>query len=118
MPLSDIVKEKIEYVASYVQGSLTDWFLIKQEIIRQMPGQLRNQTGFSKRHRNTKKMFVNDAELEAMELWQLLTGIKPTIDPVRSHDPNWVSRPRGWALNGGKEKILQTEASGNTNKDH
>mgnify|MGYP003349408879 FL=1 len=109
MPLSNIVKEKIEYVASYVQGSLTDWYLIKKEIIRQVPGHLRSRIGFTKRHRNTKKMITNDIEQEAMDLWELLTGIKPIIDPNRTHDPNWVSRPKGWALNGGKERILQEE---------
>lgn len=109
MPLSDIVKEKIEYVASYVQGSITDWYLIKREIMIQMPGHLRPYVGFTKRHRNTKKMITNDLEKEAMELWELLTGIRPVIDPSRTHDPSWVYRPRGWALNGGKEKILQEE---------
>jgi hypothetical protein len=110
MPLSDIVKEKIEYVASYVQGSITDWYLIKREIMIQMPGHLRPYVGFTKRHRNTKKMLINDTEKEAMDLWELLTGIRPVIDLNRTHDPNWIYRPRGWALNGGKEKILQTEA--------
>jgi hypothetical protein len=109
MPLSDIVKEKIEYVASYVQGSLTDWYLIKKEIMSQVPGHLRAYVGFTKRHRNTKKMIMNDVEKEAMDLWELLTGIKPVIDPARTHDPNWIPRPKGWALNGGKEKILQAE---------
>lgn len=109
MPLSDIVKEKIEYVASYVQGSLTDWYLIKKEIVRQVPGHYRPHIGFTKRHRSTKKMIMNDVEKEAMELWELLTGIKPVIDPARTHDPNWIPRPKGWALNGGKEKILQAE---------
>ena len=109
MPLSNIVKEKIEYVASYVQGSLTDWYLIKKEIMRQVPGHLRPYVGFTKRHRNTKKMIMNDVEKEAMELWELLTGIKPVIDPNRTHDPNWIPRPKGWALNGGKEKLLQAE---------
>jgi len=117
MPLSNILKEKIEYVASYVQGSLTDWYLIKKEIVRQVPGHHRPYVGFTKRHRSTKKMIMNDIEKEAMELWELLTGIKPVIDPTRTHDSNWVSRPRGWALNGGKTKILQEEATRTKDED-
>ena len=109
MPLSDFVKEKIKYVASYVQGSITDWFLIKREIIRQVPGKDRKYIGFTKRHQDTKKMLINDLEKEAIELWELITGIKPVIDPKRIHDPDWIKRPRGWALNGGKQKILQEE---------
>ena len=53
--LSDFVKQRIEYVASYVQGSLTDWFLLKQEILRSMPGQVRKSVGMSKRHRVQRK---------------------------------------------------------------
>jgi hypothetical protein len=111
MPLSDILKEKIEYVASYVQRSTSNWCLIKKEIMSQMPGHLRPYVGFSKRHRHTKKMILNDIDKEAMNLWELLTGIKPIIDSAKLHDLNWVHRPKGWALNGGKEKILQAEAA-------
>jgi hypothetical protein len=118
MPLPNIVKERIEYVASYVQGSLTDWYLIKTEILHQMPGHLRGWVGFTKRHRSTKKMLMNDVEREAMALWELLTGIKPILDPARTHDPGWVYRRRGWALNGGKEKLLQEEAARKTSSDH
>ena len=109
MPLTTILIEKIEYVASYVQASLTDWYLIKREIMRQMPGHLRRYTGFSKRHRHTKKMLMNDVEREAMELWELFTGVKPVIDLARTHDDQWVSRKKGWALNGGKQKLLQEQ---------
>lgn len=112
MPLSDFVKEKIIYVASYVQDSITDWFLIKREIIRQIPGFKRQYTGFSKRHKDTKKMIINDTEKEAMKFWELITGVEPVIDPKRIHDPSWVKRPKGWALNGGKEKILQKQNEG------
>ena len=77
--------------------------------MRQIPGHFRAYVGFTKRNRNTKKMITNDIEKEAMALWELFTGIKPVIDPKRTHDPNWIPRPRGWALNGGKERILQEE---------
>jgi hypothetical protein len=109
MPLSQDVKERIEFVASYVQGSLTDWFLLKQVILRAFPGQIRKQAGLSKRNNSTKKMVINDADLEVMAYWELLTGVKVVIDPKRLHDPEWISRPRGWALNGGKQKELEKE---------
>lgn len=117
MPLPDSVKEKIEYVASYVQGSLKDWFLLKQEILRSMPGQLRKSVGLSKRHRSTKKMIINDIDKEVIEYWELLTGIKLWIDTNRLHDPKWISRPRGWALNGGKQKATQEETNRKTNRN-
>jgi len=107
MPIHGILKEKIEYVASYVQGSCTDWFLVKKEIVRSMPGHLRTNIGFSIRHRNTKKMLINDFDREVINFWKLLTGIDLFIDPARLHDPTWVHRPKGWALNGNKEKYLQ-----------
>ena len=119
--LSDFVKQRIEYVASYVQGSLTDWFRLKQEILRSMSGQLRKSVGLSKRHRSTKKMIINDVDREVIAYWELITGIKLWIDPARLHDPNWVSRPKGWALNGGKERLLEEEAgrkeNGNSSSD-
>lgn len=108
--LSKDIKDRIEYVAGYVQGNLTDWFLVKKEIIvHAFPGQLRKTVGFSKRHRNTKKMLLNEFDLEVIRYWELLTGIKLEIDPEKLHDPNWVHRRKGWALNGGKEKQQQAE---------
>ena len=117
MTLPDNVKERIEYVASYVQGSLTDWFLLKQEILRSMPAKMRKIVGLSKRHRNTKKMLINDVDREVIAYWELITGIKLWIDPQRLHDPNWVYRKRGWALNGNKERILEEEARRKANRD-
>ena len=117
MPLSDIIREKIEYVASYVQGSCTDWFKVKQEIIRSLPGYMRKKVGFSKRHRNTKKMLINSFDMEVINYWEIITGIRLVIDKERMHDPNWVHRPKGWALNGGKEKILQKEDAPKTSRN-
>lgn len=54
-------------------------------------------------------MLMNDVEREAMELWELFTGVKPVIDLARTHDDQWVSRKKGWALNGGKQKLLQEQ---------
>lgn len=115
--LSDFVKQRIEYVASYVQGSLTDWFLLKQEILRSMPGQVRKSVGMSKRHRSTKKMVINDVDKEVIAYWELITGVKLWIDPNRLHDPNWIARKKGWALNGGKERALEEEARRKANEN-
>jgi hypothetical protein len=117
MPLTAYAKERIEYVASYVQGSVTDWFRLKRIILQGIPGQHRKSIGMSKRHRSTKKMILNDVDHEVIAYWELITGVKLWIDPTRVHDPSWVSRPKGWALNGGKEKLLQTEAERETNTD-
>ena len=111
MSLSDILKEKIEYVASYVQSSCIDWFKIKQEIIRSLPGYMRKKTGFSKRHKNTKKMIINDFDREVIKYWEEITGLRLFIDESKLHNPEWIHRPKGWALNGGKEKILQQKDS-------
>ncbi len=122
MPLPNSVKEKLEYVASYVRGSLTDWFLLKTVILQSFRGIERKAVGLSKRHRSTKKMFVNDTDKEVIEYWELLTGVKLWIDPQRLHNPNWISRPKGWALNGGKERAIEEEANrkknGDSSSDH
>jgi hypothetical protein len=67
-------------------------------------------------------MFVNDTDKEVIEYWELLTGVKLWIDPQRLHNPNWISRPKGWALNGGKERAIEEEANrkknGDSSSDH
>lgn len=115
MPLSDSVKEKLRYVASYVQGYVTDWFRLKLIILQAFRGEDRKSVGLSKRHGSTKKMIVNETDKEVIEYWELITGVKLWIDTQRMHDPNWVSRPRGWALNGGKEKAAKEEVKRKTN---
>jgi len=117
MPLSDYAKERITYVASYVQGSVTDWFLLKKIILQGIPGQHRKSIGMSKRHRSTKKMIINDIDREVIDYWELITGVRLWIDPARLHDPNWIYRPKGWALNGGKEKVLEQENKREKNGD-
>ena len=117
MPLPDYIKERVEYVASYVQGNVTDWFILKRIILQAIPGQHRKSIGLSKRHRSTKKMIVNDMDRAVIEYWELITGVKLWIDPARLHDPSWVSRPKGWALNGGKERLLQAETERKANGD-
>ena len=117
MPLPDYIKERVEYVASYVQGNVTDWFLLKRIILQAIPGQHRKSIGLSKRHRSTKKMIVNDMDREVIAYWELITGVTLWIDPSRLHDPTWVSRPKGWALNGGKERLHQTETERKANGD-
>jgi hypothetical protein len=117
MALSEYAKERIEYVASYVQGSVTDWFRLKQIILQAVPGQHRKSIGMSKRHRSTKKMLINDIDREVITYWELITGVKLWIDPARLHDPNWTYRPKGWALNGGKQKLLEQEAKRKTDGD-
>ena len=117
MPLPDYVKERVEYVASYVQGNVTDWFILKRIILQAIPGQHRKSIGLSKRHRSTKKMILNDMDREVIAYWELITGVTLWIDPSRLHDPTWVSRPKGWALNGGKERLLQAETERKANGD-
>jgi hypothetical protein len=116
MALTEFMKERVEYVASYVQGSVTDWFILKCIILQGIPGQHRKSLGLSKRHRSTKKMIMNSIDHEVIAYWELITGVKLRIDPARLHDSNWVSRPKGWALNGGKERVLAREANRETNE--
>lgn len=117
MPLSDYVKERLEYVASYVQGNVTDWFILKRIILQAIPGQHRKSIGLSKRHRSTKKMIINDMDREVIAYWKLITDVELWVDPARLHDPSWIYRPKGWALNGGKERLLQTETERKANGD-
>lgn len=107
--LSDYLKERIQYVAAYIGTASDSWPVIKKHIVISMPGQRRKGLGFSRRHRFTKKMTLNEFDKAVMLYWSELTGVYPKIPETLLHDEGWVRRPKGWALNGGKEKWLLSQ---------
>jgi hypothetical protein len=118
MPLSELAKDRIAYVAAYVQDSITDWFVLKIEILRAFGRFDRKKLGMSRRHPSTEKLFVNEADREIMEYWELLTGIKPFVDETKLHDPNWVYRPSGWRLAEINEKRKAEREAAKSSKNH
>ena len=65
------LKETVDFVMSYVDKS-DDWVLLKKEIMKSLPWQLR--TNFSTRNRQTYEQRMNDFELMLAEYWKSRTG--------------------------------------------
>jgi len=94
--LSENLKQKIVEVARYIGSDCTDWVQIKNQILHCIENEERDL--FSRRHPRTKKHFVNDHDQAVIEFWEKVTGVRPFIQDGRSHDSNWVYKPKGWAL--------------------
>lgn len=94
--LPEEIVQQIKYVANYVGTETTDWFAIKKEIL----GGLRPKTRsfFSRRHKTSKKHFINNNELEIMGFWKELTGTTLVVDEARLHKKEDERPPRSWAL--------------------
>ena len=95
-PLTDYQKERIAFVADYVQDTTQDWLLVKRHLINAFNPP--NRIFFSTRHPQTKKHFINEFDEVVINHWQSLTGVKLEIEPEKLHDPCWVYKPKGWAL--------------------
>lgn len=90
--IPDDIKERIDFVISFVETSLVDWIPIKMQIVSSLKKEQRSI--FSSRHQRTKKIHINDFEREIMAYWKEQTGITPIINPSKLQDPAWVGKTR------------------------
>lgn len=90
MALSELLIERITYVSQFIGDSTDNWNRIKLEIIHSLPAKQRRGTGIGVRHKQTKKFILTQTDVEIMNLWEELTGVKPVIDPKTLHDPTWM----------------------------
>ena len=67
------IKNTVDFVMKYA-GSSDDWVLIKKEIMKSLPWQLR--TNFSTRDRKTYEQRMNDFEKMIAEYWKSKTGVE------------------------------------------
>jgi hypothetical protein len=94
--LSQSLKERIRYVASYVESSTDDWIRVKTEIVKLFPPKERKL--FSRRHYSTKKHTINDFEELVIAFWKNEVGVDLILYEKDKHPDDWVKRPSGWAL--------------------
>lgn len=90
-----VVEKYLSYLFEFI-GNENDWFKIKVELVNICPPKIKKL--FSRRHYSTKKHIINDFERKVIEYIQTTTNRVLFIDQTRMHDPNWVPRPKGWAL--------------------
>ncbi len=65
------LKETVDFVMTYADRT-NDWVLLKKEIMKSLPWQLR--TNFSTRNRQTYEQRMNDFECMLAEYWKSHTG--------------------------------------------
>jgi len=90
------ILQKVEYVAKYIETSSDDWFRVKKELLATCAP--KERAFFSRRHKTSKKHFLNDFELELIKTWKQLTGVELKVDPAKLHTPEDERPPRYWAL--------------------
>lgn len=90
------ILEKVQYVAKYVGNETTEWLRVKKEILAICAPKERAM--FSRRHKTSKKHFLNDFERELIKTWKQLTGIDLTVDTDKLHTSQDERPPRYWAL--------------------
>lgn len=89
------IEKYLNYLFEFI-GDETDWFKIKVQLVNLCPPKVKKL--FSRRHYSTKKHTINDFERKVIDYIQTRSDRTLFIDDTKLHDPNWVSRPRGWAL--------------------
>ena len=67
------ITAQLKEVASYV-GDCDDWVTIKKEVMRGIPSALRKN--FSTRHPKTKEQRLNPFEIELIESYESMTGVR------------------------------------------
>lgn len=90
------ILEKLEYVSKYVGTETNDWIRVKKELLNTISPKLRSH--FSRRHKTSKKHFLNDFEKELIKIWYGLTGVQLKIEDSRLHQASDERPPRYWAL--------------------
>lgn len=88
--------EKIKYVAKYVGTETNDWIRVKKEILNTLPP--KDRKFFSRRHKTSKKHFINDFEKEIIIFWKSLTGIELQIPEDKLHKKSDERPHRYWGL--------------------
>lgn len=90
------IEERICYVSRFVSTGTNDWFRVKKEILAVLAP--KDRSYFSRRHKTSKKHFINEFELEVMKYWESVTKIKLEVDQEKLHTINDERPPRYWGL--------------------
>ncbi len=88
--------DKIEYASKYIENQTNDWFQVKKELLSIMSPKERSL--FSRRHKTSKKHFINDFEKKVIEFWFSLTKVNLQIDDSKLHTSEDERPPRYWGL--------------------
>lgn len=90
------IAEKICYVTKFVGTSTNDWFRVKKEILGVLAP--KERSNFSRRHKSSKKYFLNDFEQAVIDFWKEKTGIVLEVDQTKLHKFSDERPPRYWGL--------------------
>lgn len=94
--LSNDLKKQLDFLVSYIGDSTDNWIKVKVELINSLP--FKKRKGFSKRHKSSKKYFINKKENLIIDYWFQKTGIKLLIDESLLHKLEDERPPKNWGL--------------------
>ncbi len=94
--LSNDLKKKIDFLILYIGDSTDDWIKVKIELINSLP--LNQRIGYSKRHKSSKKYYINDLEESIIDYWKEKTGIKLFIEEHKLHKLEDERPSKNWGL--------------------
>lgn len=74
--IASLILEKISYVSTFV-GDCDDWVTVKKQLLISLPPDVR--TLFSTRHPITKEQQTNSFEMDLMNKYNEMTGVRLVI---------------------------------------
>ena len=91
------IKETIDYVIEYTEGSSNDYLVLRKEIIRLLPPKLRSF--FGRRHYSSKRTVLSKGDYAVKHYWEETTGMTLLIDKSLLHNfKTWNKNPKGWGI--------------------
>lgn len=94
--LTQDLKNRINYVYQYIENETNDWFKLKKELINIFPINKRHL--FSRRHKTSKKFFINDFDKEVIRHWEQISNNSVFIDQGKLHTKEDERMPKYWGL--------------------
>lgn len=91
MELSEEIKQKIRFVAGYIDNQTDHWLTIKRELLNMFLGSDRKK--FSTRHPTTLKQMPNEFDNLVMNYWKEITGVMPIIKKEELHSESGYVKP-------------------------
>jgi hypothetical protein len=89
------IKPYVDYLLCFSENE-TDWFRLKVQLVNLCPPKVKKL--LSRRHYSTKKHCISDMDKKIIEYIEATIGKVLFIDNEKLHNPDWVSKPKGWAL--------------------
>jgi hypothetical protein len=97
MSIPENLIDYIDYTISFIDNNSSDWLIIRKELIKILPPELRSL--FKRRHYSSKLTQLVDLDYKVISYWEEKTGTSLFIDKTKLHpESTWNKNPKGWGL--------------------